>query len=383
MPKKIADRDGIYDRPDRPGFWGSWIDSSGRRRRKKFEAHTLTQARALLAAEKATAEKNRTLGYTQPSKDKFADIIVRYLKHQKARLTPRSYQREDGIIATHLVPFFGKIKLAEIRRGDVQQYITQRSGEASAASIVKEVNVIKHILGLAVEWDLIPVNHAHRLKTPKPAAGRVRYLQPTELRAVLQACPEWLRPIAGLAVSTGMRRGEILGLRWLDIDRSGRRIMLPQTKNGEGRIVYLNKLAQQALGAVECEGVKATDRVFNESQMVGDYVTQSFAKSCREVGIVDFSFHDLRHTAASWMRMGGADIHTVAQVLGHKDLRMAARYQHLSPAFVSDAVGLLDSAFAEPKKLPGRRAQARLSSPQRHQNFVATSSKSCKTASST
>ena len=54
--------------------------------------------------------------------------------------------------------------------------------------------------------------------------------------------------------------------------------------------------------------------------------------------------------------MGGADIHTVAQVLGHKDLRMAARYQHLSPAFVSDAVGLLDSAFAEPKKLPGRRA---------------------------
>ena len=86
-----------------------------------------------------------------------------------------------------------------------------------------------------------------------------------------------------------MRRGEILGLRWLDIDRSGRRIMLPQTKNGEGRIVYLNKLAQQALGAVESEGVKPTDRVFNESQMVGDYVTQTFAKSCREVGIVDFS----------------------------------------------------------------------------------------------
>ena len=56
---------------------------------------------------------------------------------------------------------------------------------------------------------------------------------------------------------------------------------------------------------------------------------------------------DLRHTAASWMRMHGADIHTVALILGHKDLRMAARYQHLSPAFLSDAVRLLDSAFAE------------------------------------
>jgi integrase len=352
MPKKMPDRDGIYARPDRPGFWGSWIDSTGRRRRKKFDAHTLTQARALLAAEKATAEKNRTLGYTQPSKEKFAGIIARYLKHQRARLALRSYQREDGIISTQLVPYFGEMKLAEIRRGDVQKYITRRSEEVSAASVVKEVNVVKHILGLAVEWELIAVNHAHRLKAPKPAAGRVRYLQPTELRAVLEACPDWLRPIAALAVSTGMRRGEILGLRWLDIDHAGNRVMLPQTKNGEGRIVYLNKLAQQALGSVTSEGTKPGDRVFSESQMVGDYVTQTFSKACREVGIVDFTFHDLRHTAASWMRMRGADIHTVAQVLGHKDLRMAARYQHLSPAFVSDAVGLLDSAFADPGKLP-------------------------------
>ena len=65
--------------------------------------------------------------------------------------------------------------------------------------------------------------------------------------SLLEACPEWLRPIAGLAVATGMRRGEILGLRWLDMDFEGGRIMLPQTKNGDGRIVYLNTLAQQAL----------------------------------------------------------------------------------------------------------------------------------------
>lgn len=61
--------------------------------------------------------------------------------------------------------------------------------------------------------------------------------------------------------------------------------------------------------------------------------------------MLDFRFHDLRHTAASWLRMQGADIHTVAQLLGHKDLRMAARYQHLSPAFLADAVARLDAAY--------------------------------------
>lgn len=72
-----------------------------------------------------------------------------------------------------------------------------------------------------------------------------------------------------------------------------------------------------------------------------------FREACSDVGIEDFRFHDLRHTAASWMRMSGADIHTVALALGHKDLRMAARYQHLSPAFLGEAVCRLDSVFGD------------------------------------
>src|SRR5450631_4032293 len=78
----------------------------------------------------------------------------------------------------------------------------------------------------------------------------------------------------------------------------------------------------------------------------------AFLRACRSVNVSDFRFHDLRHTAASWMRMKGADIHTVALILGHKDLRMAARYQHLSPAFLSDAVKLLDGAYAESSAEP-------------------------------
>jgi len=123
--------------------------------------------------------------------------------------------------------------------------------------------------------------------------------------------------------------------------------MPPQTKNAEERIVYLNILAQQALGAVPKRKGKPTDLVFNDEPITPENVSLAFLRSFRSVHISDFRFRDLRRTAASWTRMKGADIHTVALIMGHKDLRMAARYQHLSPAFLSDAVKLLDRAYAE------------------------------------
>ena len=101
--------------------------------------------------------------------------------------------------------------------------------------------------------------------------------------------------------------------------------------------------------------------------MTPENVSLAFFRACRSVNISDFRFHDLRHTAASWMRMKGADIHTVGLILGHKDLRMAARYQHLSPAFLSDAVKLLDGPMRSHQK-SRKMGQVRvLSLPQRYQ----------------
>lgn len=355
MPRgKKRDRDGIFQRKDRPGaFYGSWVDATGRRRKRKLEAHTLQQARTLLNAEKARAERQRTLGYAPPGKDTFAQMMPKYLNHQKARLTARAYERTRGVVEGHLQSAFGAAKLADIRRTDIQKYVTERSAEVSAGTVTKELNVMKHLLGLAVEWELIPLNPARGVKAPKVPAGRVRYLHPGELRALLEACPDWLRPIVALLVATGMRRGEVLGLRWVDVDRNGGRILLPQTKNGDGRVVYLNRLACQVLDSLR--GGAPMDHVFPASDDVTpESVSLAFLRACRKVGIADFRLHDLRHTAASWLRMQGADIHTVALLLGHKDLRMAARYQHLSPAHLADAAKRLDDVFPSLPQSPVR-----------------------------
>lgn len=338
------DGDGIYTRNDRPGYWISYKDADGRRRRRKVQAPNRTKANDLRSGYVSREETAKAHGVRPAGPETFASVAVQYLAHQKARTGAANYKRECGIVEDHLERFFAG-ELRAIRKATVQRYVTARCADVSAASVTKELNVLKHLLRLAVEvWEYIPTNPAHGVKPPKAPPGRLRYLQPGELRAVVEASPGWLRPIIALAVATGMRRSEILGLRWLDVDAKGGRILLPQTKNNEGRIVYLNRLAIQAIESLPVsEETKSTDLLFAGLQP--ECVSMAFSRLCRGLKIEDFRFHDLRHTAASWMRMKGADIHTVAQLLGHKDLRMAARYQHLSPEFLADAVGRLDGAF--------------------------------------
>jgi integrase len=281
-----------------------------------------------------------------PGKETLADITSRYLQYQRARLSPRSYERTRGVVEGHLKSVFGTARLSNIRRADLQRYVTQRSSKVAPGSIVKELNILKHIFHLAVDWELIPSNPAQGMKMPRVPSGRIRYLQPGELHAVLGACPTWLRPIAGLLAFTGMRRGEALALRWLDVDRKSERIMLPITKNGDGRIVWLNALACQVLDSIARNGASPTDHVFSvTSGVTPENVSLAFLRACRKVGIADFRLHDLRHTAASWLRMSGADLQDVAELLGHRDLRMTKRYSHLSPAHLSAAVKRLDNVF--------------------------------------
>lgn len=141
--------DGVYTRKDRPGYWIDYKDSSGRRRRRKVEAATLKQARDAYSAERTRAEQARTLGFAPPGEEDFADVAQLYLSHQKPRISPANYRRELGIIEDHLKLFFAG-KLAAIRKAAVARYVTKRCTDVSNATVAKELNVLKHLLRLAV-----------------------------------------------------------------------------------------------------------------------------------------------------------------------------------------------------------------------------------------
>lgn len=140
---RTKQRDGIYQRADRPGeFWGSWQDASGRRRRRKLNAATLKQAQVLLNAEWMRADEIKTKGYTAPSKDSCGAVFDRYLNYQKPRLSHGSYERTKGIIEGYLRPAFGSLCVGEIRRTDIQDYVTRRAAVVSPGTTIKEANVL-------------------------------------------------------------------------------------------------------------------------------------------------------------------------------------------------------------------------------------------------
>lgn len=349
MPRARA-RDGVYYRADRRGWWVSYIDATGERVREKVVAHTRQQATDALHRIKAKEETARVLGIRPASDIAVEDLFRRYRRHQKPRIRSTTYARLGGILDTlkARLPLLAR----QIDKRTVAEYIETRSGvdEMKPGTVVKEISVLKHCLKLAVEWGELNQNPAAGARLPKLPPGKTRYLTPGELKAALESAPDWLRAPMAFAACTGVRRGELLSLRWMDVDVKNRRLYLRETKNGALRILPLQESALAVLRSLP-QGAPG-DPVFAgvDPAFLSVYAKRVFER----LGIMDASFHTLRHTAASWMVQRGVDLFSVGQILGHKTPRMTQRYAHLSPDYMAASMSKLDGVMGEvlPTSLP-------------------------------
>lgn len=332
--------DGIRRRKDRGNAWYiTWIDADGRRHKRRARRQSFTAARHELARERAKTLEAKETGYVPMM---FKEAAKDYIDRQRSLVSPREFERQESILEKHLKPFFAG-KLRNISKRLVEEYIALRSRKCSPATVRKEVGVLKHLLNWALEGGMIDANRAAKVTLPRAPAGRLRYLQPTELQAVLAHCPPWIKPIVQLAVATGMRRGEILGLRWMDVDLLNRQVNLPQTKNGKSRTVYLNEMAMDVFRTLALDISTDSEEPVFALEATPEEVSMCFMRACRKTGIKDFRFHDLRHTHATLLRRSGVQLDEIARQLGHSDLRMTQRYAHLSVGQGREAVCRLDS----------------------------------------
>jgi integrase len=181
-------------------------------------------------------------------------------------------------------------------------------------------------------------------------------------------CDEHLKPIVVCALHAGMRKGEILNLRWENVDLKHGFILLDQTKNGERREIPINATLRETFTEL-FQGTKERPRridiphVFYDPPTGKPYrdVKRSFNTACRKAKIKDFHFHDLRHTFASQLVMARQDLTTVKELLGHKTLTMTLRYAHLAPSHKVKAVEVLDGVL---NQASGRSEEGKVGSAQ-------------------
>ncbi len=186
-----------------------------------------------------------------------------------------------------------------------------------------------------------------KVTKPKEPRGRVRFLSDDERIRLLASCKEsnspYLYAATVLALSTGGRRMEVLGLRWSDIDFVRSVITLHETKNGERRILPLAGYALTLIKELANSRPPDCDWVFpgNDRKAPVDIRTP-WENALKRAGISDFKFHDLRHSCASYLAMDGASLAEIAEILGHKTLQMVKRYAHLSDSHTSKVVARMN-----------------------------------------
>lgn len=255
------------------------------------------------------------------------------------------------ILRKHLNPFFGKKFLDEITKKDIKVY---RSKKLQAGYAKKTVNnhlaVLSKILNEAEEEDLIL--HAPRVKQLKTPPSTFDFLTVEESNVLIDSAEDEWKTMILLALRTGLRQGELLGLQWKDVNfekgfisvqRSLHRGRIGSPKSNKGRVVPLSDEAVDALIAH-----KHSKSHFVFCQKNGDPLSDGKCKSplkraVKRAELRNVGWHMLRHTFASHLVQAGINILKVKEFLGHSDIRITMRYAHLNPEIDRNSVNLLDT----------------------------------------
>ncbi len=349
---------GLYKRGNQ--WWMTYRDAIGRQRFESCKTANKKEAEQRLIDRRKEAQEG--LAPAAPIKPLALEALqARYLSfvgHQRGVATKYYH-------FAHFRRVWGNPPIHSLTVEVLDQYRALRRGEqVGPATINREMATLKHALSKAVDWKLLRKTAREELtaiKKYQEPDGRLRYLSgKAEAERLLQACENWLRPIVLMAMHTGMRKGELLGLTWDCVDMTHGFIRLKQTKNGKARALPFNETLWSLFSGLRTR--QDVPWVFHntEGSRWSD-IRHPFDGACKTAGLSDFHFHDLRHTFASWLMMRGVPLATVSNLLGHTSPTMTLRYAHLSPKHLTSAVRVLDASSdnsldsyltIQPKQMP-------------------------------
>lgn len=307
----------------------------------------LTDAKKWAQQTEAAIREGRHFKTAEAKKHSFNDLALRYY----AEILPHYSEKEQKERKSKLdwwTKNIGHCLLADITPATISEHKSKMT--QSPATVDKYLKNLSHAFTVAVnDWGWLEDNPVKKVKSPRLPRGRVRFLDDDERQRLLQSCREssneWLYLCVILALSTGMRQGELMGLKWPDVNLKDRYIILHETKNGERRRVPLTghglELLQEHAKVRQLDTLLLFPGKTHKDKPID--LRKPFETALKRAEITNFHWHDLRHCTASYLAMNGASLAEIAEVLGHKTLAMVKRYAHLSDGHVSNVVASMNT----------------------------------------
>lgn len=362
----------VYSSPD--GRFRAYITlESGKR--KYFSGKTKKEVKEKL--KQAQLEQRQGVLPTGPEQT-LAQYLADWLVVHKERVRPRTYERYEAIVRLHLVPKLGKIALQKLTGQHLERlYIGLRESGLSSTSVDAVHNMLHTALDRAVKLGLVARNVSELVSSPRKEHKEIRPLSPDEVRRFLEAAKGHKREtLFVLALATGMRRGELLGLKWQDINLDdgvlqvrraltrmptgqGYKETEPKTKSGR-RGIALVPFAVEVLRQHwerQQEEKSAAGELWQDHGYVfckedgshlnpGHDVYEQFKIVLKKAGLPMVRFHDLRHSTATLLLSKGVHPKVVQEILGHSAINITMdTYSHVLPGIQKDAMGRLDDFF--------------------------------------
>jgi len=314
--------------------------AENRRKREKI-GPSKSLAETVLQKLLVEVAENKHLDVKKNIKIRFEEFSEQFLELY-SKPNNKSWRKSDLHNINTLKGSFGGRYLYEINQQMVEKFKAERMKEVSPARVNRNLACLKCMFNRAIEWGKAKENPVKRIKMLKENNKRLRFLEKDECERLIKTCAQHIQPIVITALNTGMRKGEILSLKWENVDLNRDIIYVLDTKNGEKREIPINRKLKEILA-----GIKQNPKgpyVFCKDYNGAPYqeVKTGFANAMEMCKIENFRFHDLRHTFASHLVMSGIDLNTVRELLGHKSLTMTLRYAHLSPEHKRKAVEILN-----------------------------------------
>ena len=367
MAKRANGEGSIYRDGDR---WIAAIfvqDPAGKTVKRKFSGKTRKEVAARLAQAKQSTERNLPVASEKLTTGEF---LQRWLEDAaKPTIRPKTYLSYEQSVRLHLAPALGKIPLVKLTPLDVQSYITRKlKSGLSPRTVQYHRTILRRALHIAESWGFVPRNVARLTLPPKVPRHELSPFTPEQARAFLgQIAGDRMSAVYVIALSMGLRQGEILALRWQDVDfeegaltvratlqRLNGEPVLSDTKTAKSR----RKLAmpEGVMGALRAHRVRQAEErlrigpywegerwglVFTDElgRPFSEYtLRRQFAAHIKAAGLPHQRFHDLRHAAATFMLTQGVPLRVAMEVLGHSQIHVTANtYSHVMPELKQDA----------------------------------------------